>query len=637
MDEQNFDYGEDLSQDGDGLTPSAEEKVLVILKSQPDGMKAAEIFLRNRGWNVISTDKLREALAFLIQKQPKYLMIAADHPHKKVKVLPKILSQAFVISVIAYVEKSTRLAMRSIQEMGMNYNLFPPVSGPAVERMILRIRKDEMTVAEEQSKMRLDPNYDSTQDRDSQSAQVFKGQDGKLITLQGHDSGESADAARSALAALLNDPDVVNATGAVEDSDQESTFAQGGGGTDSGGGFSQSQGSSGSGFINQQSSSGQGPSGSFFAKGGGQGPAGPAYKPGAPGEKNPFLGGSGAGSGNAGFAYNPQTGKNEPIPGYQGGQGAAGENPLMGNGPGAQGGPGFMNPGTPGADGQIPFNSGQQGPLGTPGSFGGQEGDSQNSQGTGPSQSAQEKARAQIAKSAIVIKGDPSDNHSLFEVGVQQSLNESIDALGEKKVIAGESRRVICVTVESNRFNGYLVAAMGQNRSLDAEFMEGVKKRLFNFLKSNGENVSEAEGAMELKIAEVPFQDWSMECANFLVKTVHGNDEIAMAFFPSETTKVDLEQSVSEKMLQIDLTELREDTVMEFDLYIYMPENQRYLLYTPTGRPLLGDQKSRLVKKGVTHMHLRKENVIGVKKYRAQNFLNDKITEFRALQAQKKA
>ena len=109
-----------------------------------------------------------------------------------------------------------------------------------------------------------------------------------------------------------------------------------------------------------------------------------------------------------------------------------------------------------------------------------------------------------------------------------------------------------------------------------------------------------------------------------------------MAFFPSENTKVDLEQSVSEKMLQIDLTELREDSVMEFDLYIYMPENQRYLLYTPTGRVLMGEQKNRLVGKGMTRMHLRKENIVGVKRYRAQNFLNDKIEEFKNLQRIKK-
>ena len=57
---------EELS--ADDLAPSAQEKVLIILKSSADSMRAPEVFLRNRGWTIYSTDKLREALALLIQK-----------------------------------------------------------------------------------------------------------------------------------------------------------------------------------------------------------------------------------------------------------------------------------------------------------------------------------------------------------------------------------------------------------------------------------------------------------------------------------------------------------------------------------------------------------------------------------------
>ena len=40
------------------------------------------------------------------------------------------------------------------------------------------------------------------------------------------------------------------------------------------------------------------------------------------------------------------------------------------------------------------------------------------------------------------------------------------------------------------------------------------------------------------------------------------------------------------------------------------------------------DQKGRLKDKGVVHMHLKKDSAPQVKKYRAQNFLNEKILEF---------
>jgi hypothetical protein len=221
-------------------------------------------------------------------------------------------------------------------------------------------------------------------------------------------------------------------------------------------------------------------------------------------------------------------------------------------------------------------------------------------------------------------------NDSIIVRGTEEALSEAVDHRTGKKISKIEkATNIACIEIKSNRFSGYLVCAMGKNRKIDNQLMNLAKQRLFTFLKNNGEKVKE-DDSLALKLQEVDFTDWALEQAEFLRRSIHDGNEIAMAFFPSAQNDIKLEDSASEKMLQLDLKDLKEDTALEFDLYMFMPQNNKYLLYTPKGQPFYGGQKDRLSTKGVTHMHLRKDSAHSVKKYHAQNFLNDKIASYKS-------
>ncbi len=96
---------------------------VVILTGKPGSMKQAETFLRNRNWNLFSTCDLRDCLHAVLKVQPDFVLIAADHPNRKVKSLPKILSQAVAVKIIAFVEATNGNSMGALNEMKMEYNL----------------------------------------------------------------------------------------------------------------------------------------------------------------------------------------------------------------------------------------------------------------------------------------------------------------------------------------------------------------------------------------------------------------------------------------------------------------------------------------------------------------------------------
>lgn len=567
---------------------------ILILKQKAGSLRLAEQFLGNRGWTLYFANSLKGLIINLAQKQPQYLLLPVDFPHKKVMLLPQILAQAFPVKIIVYAENTTSASTAKLQEVKSDYRLYPPVSGPAIERMILKLQKDEEIKAQMAER--------ATQAGSNSAGPTNAESQGTEFEIRFKQ--EQAEA-RGRLTALLTD-----------DSDGD--------------------GPSGPGFMgHSEAESNQN---------------GPIYH----GDSNHNLQGSGP------------NGAMIPDQGSQTNQTEAGYIPGDFKGPQ---GSNRINDETD-FGGQVPFYGNQdldfdrhknnkktsrvtnsdspiqdeesvvtRDPLkqGLNKQKQEHEHDYSNSELTQGFQTS--SLKAQNKEPIYRFRSSSSaENDTIMVRGTQKALEEStyVSSSSESVTQLKKTSNAACIVVESPKFSGYLVAAMGSDRKIDKNFIEMIRERLFGFLKANGEVLAENEKSMEIKLEEIEFEEWAVEQAEFLRKAIHENTEVAMAFFPSKETTIKLEESVSDKMLQMDISELKEDVAVEFDLYIYLPQNQKYLLYTPEGRPLLGTQRERLIEKGVGKMHLRKESAHGVKKYRAQNFLNDKIAEFKSKKDHKK-
>lgn len=541
------------SQESSGGAASAmtgEETFSVfILKTTPQGMRGAETYLKNRKWDIGTATGMREALAYIIQKQPQFVLIPSDHTHKKVKMLPKLLAQAFSVKIIAYTESQSKHSLHSLQEMNMEYSLFPPVSGPAIERIVRKVLVDDERKAKEQALKATDGTAGS-ETVDENGKLVIQGTQGAKKEQSGWEQ------ARAALSQLV----------ASGDDESESN----------------------SGVIVQKGSKIE--AHSEHQKGHGPGEA----HSGEQGSVNSHS-----------MAANQEGANNTPL------------DPIFSDNP----------------ENKNEYSSNWQG----------LDSDAKNSNQdpTKPS-----KPGVPIMEAGLGRKGkitprykrdgwatDPA-NDSVMVRGTQQALEESVTISHDANEYAEleKSTNAACIIIESEQFNGYLVAAMGKDKQIDDAFLALVRQKLTAFLKAHGEVIKDSD-SMSIKVQEVEFEDWAMNQATFLRKSIHEGSEIAMAFFPSAQTSVHLEQSKSEKMLQMKLEDLQENAVVEFDLYIHMPENDKYILYTPQGGRFMSNQKDRLNQKGITHMHLRKDSAGQVKKYRAQNFLNEKIASYKTVAA----
>lgn len=460
---------------------SSENKSLLIIKSQAQGLTGVENFLKNREWKLFSTIALKDALAYMVQNQPAFVMISVDHPNKKVRKLAKVLPQAFPCCVIMFAEQTIPSSIKALAETRAEYMLNPPATGPAVERTVNKFYKDQ---ARKQAA-----------GQNLERGKLGEGED-RVISIKGENVS-----AQSLLAQLMG-----------EEADNGASY----------------------------------------------------YDPSHVGHYNPQAGGS-------------QT--------------------------------------------QGPLHHNSQDP---------------NSKKSGKGWTPQNKA---TKKGGYIPSDDElspaTKNHrdSIILKGTKEALDKSVVRSAkttDEVQFVEQASNVACIVIESTRFSGYLVAAMGKDSKMDEKFVDRIREKLFKFLSDNGEQVDNGKDAMQIKIKPVPFEDWAMEYAEFLRKSVHNGEEVAMAFFPHTDIKARFKESASEMMLAISLSDIKADEALEFNLYVYLERNEKYVLYTPRGGKIYQNQIDKLQGQGISYVHMFKSDVQDFNKYRVQSYLNGKIEEYQA-------
>jgi CheY-like chemotaxis protein len=483
-------------------------RTMLILKSNPTSLGVVEMFLRNRGWKIHSTADLKEALSHLLKHKPTYVLLSVDHPNKNVQQLSKLLGPDYPGVVMPFAETQSSVAFNTLNNIDSDYRIYPPATGPAIERCVHRYLKDLETrpekvgtvrglTAEESSLYSIKGNGSS-----HSGVHVEKGRSGQWQPVEQADSAkrtrsmENAEAAKQGRRYENSDPD-----------DQEQNW------------------------LNSDSGKKQQSSGDYES------------------------------------SQTQQKGRS--------------------------------------------YESSQQ------------------RQSAGSSLSAKQRRRMANAQAAKKQRR-PENTDSVIVRGAEKSLVESVDiGSGNIDRPIHQHTNAACIVIESQRFSGYLVAVMGKDKVIDTDFIESVKVKLFKFLVDHGEEITEDE-AMSIKIKQVAFEPWAIEYAEFLRKSVHKGDEVAMAFFPRQSLKAVLEESTHKDKVKIGLDDLHGDRVVDFDLYVFLPTNNKYLLYTPKGGVFYDRQLERLKQQGVTHMHINKVAAPAISKYRAENYLNDLVDDFSA-------
>ena len=123
---------------------------LFFLKSFPNDLKTIEGYLAKRNFEIMSESDLREGILKLIPFEPAYVFIAWDHPNEKIASVPRVIHQSTVAAIIPYITSSTKEQTRKLEAAtSYTHKLYPPISGPAIMRIISKIEREALEDAKD--------------------------------------------------------------------------------------------------------------------------------------------------------------------------------------------------------------------------------------------------------------------------------------------------------------------------------------------------------------------------------------------------------------------------------------------------------------------------------------------------------
>jgi hypothetical protein len=596
---------------------------LFILKAKAKNLKNAEQFLKNRDFEVISTTDMKVAINTILSGQASVIMLSTDHANPKVMKLPQIIRQSFNTGIIIFAEGVSQKGTAALRESRHPYVLYPPVSGPAVERMILKIERDKKEKLESSSHAPDKTSYENTHEHGT-------------MKFSGHASGNEADIimqnkrAEKELAEMLSGEGGVDSNFSNSQDDNEE---------DNNGGFTQGQSSYGSNttpddasavrnYLNQDPDNLASVGSSSEIRGPGH--AGSQRTPGAKGpatrqqddsESEDTTNGIGA------FSQSGQTsqsGMNTQRSTAKKGHGLDDQENSEASGLEM---PKFVGLNRKGDVILPPKGEGNEGHHSSLTEAGAPNSHVTTAEATPEGELSAAEILSRKGVNILTFKSD--DNASFLIKGSKHAVENSSRFVQGKKVAKIQScTKVSCFKIEANKFSGFVIVAFGEKDKIDTQFNKNIQTYLCEYMKINGLEVQTTD-LQELKLKEVNFEAWSVREADFLMTSIHEGNEIALAFFPHEKADAPLELSAQANMAKMTIDEIKADEPIEFDVYIYLPTNNKYVRYTQKNGTMYSSQKDRLKSGGHAKIHIRKESESDLSRYRVQNFLNDKIESFK--------
>lgn len=200
----------------------------------------------------------------------------------------------------------------------------------------------------------------------------------------------------------------------------------------------------------------------------------------------------------------------------------------------------------------------------------------------------------------------------------------------EGKQALGRVTDLKCFVVNSQKFKGYLLYASAGPQKAQDVLAKILEEKINQFMSENeGSFITEQE-QLELKIVEVELEPWAKAKAEFLVKSSDADGEVALAFISRTDVAIPevSKKNGSQKMLALKTKEIPLDNELEFDIFLFMPINDKFVKYQKKGQMFKLEQKNKLESKGINEVFASGSDRSAVQKRRAQAYVNEKILEF---------
>lgn len=114
---------------------------LYFVKNANHQFGPVEKFLAKRGYSVRVQSNISGAIEEIKELNPDYIFLAWDHKNEAIRQMPKTLYASCTGQIVPFIMSTQRDQIIQLESSGFENKLYPPLSGPAIIRVISKYEK----------------------------------------------------------------------------------------------------------------------------------------------------------------------------------------------------------------------------------------------------------------------------------------------------------------------------------------------------------------------------------------------------------------------------------------------------------------------------------------------------------------
>lgn len=161
-------------------------------------------------------------------------------------------------------------------------------------------------------------------------------------------------------------------------------------------------------------------------------------------------------------------------------------------------------------------------------------------------------------------------------------------------------KKAMLVAIRSRKMKGAFVIAVGQSKHKPADIMQRIQVAFFSLLRANGIELDASE-EFSSEIEHVYIANDAISVSPHLLMAQTPEAQVGLAVVMTEDPVPSL-QPYERNMLQVPLSDLPAEEPVNFNVYLHLRRNGKFIRYLRVGSALSNKQVVRLTKHNITHV-----------------------------------
>lgn len=211
----------------------------------------------------------------------------------------------------------------------------------------------------------------------------------------------------------------------------------------------------------------------------------------------------------------------------------------------------------------------------------------------------EELKRREAQKQKERLKKEEEKSLNLLKESCEEAMDQTFVAITMEEPRGFETTQVSVLTIDMSGYKGFILITDSFKQGFESYLLEDVRNGIIENLRTRGIG-GEVSPPYTIEIPESKYTEVIKEACEFSIyKEEDTGKQLILSFLKREVVQPQFQDCDKEGMIMVDMKTIPPQTPVNFDAFIYLERNKKFVRYLKSGRSLSLKQVKRHIEEKV--------------------------------------